>query len=283
MQYTMVGTEHCVLLTVYNTMVNAARGSMGTITLLKWADLSSMGLCFLGPTHVTWPILEVSAQLLPKPNSWQLGRFRWPAVDGRLSHAAGPSVMDPFDCPNWVPVDRRMLTSSCREMVVGKRLALFWGYVLPLWSPRCDGCLRREFLFRLASASLWGTSFCYVRRFATMQPPAHLARFMHAWHTDFCKPLIADSQSICIPLFRTAILWSHPPPVPWMPTDETRPMDSSNGKPSRKCLSEDGSGGNRPVSIHCYSFEAVSCLDDQSRHLEWNPEHVTVRLPLLWL
>jgi hypothetical protein len=62
-----------------------------------------------------------------------------------------------------------------------------------------------------------------------------------------------------------------------MPTDETRPMDSGDrklsmdsgdGKPSRKCFSEDGRGGTKHVRIHRYSFDAVLCLDDQSRHLE---------------
>lgn len=32
-----------------------------------------------------------------------------------------------------------------------------------------------------------------------------------------------------------------------MPTDETRPTDSGDGKPSRKCLSEDGRGETKPT------------------------------------
>jgi len=46
---------------------------------------------------------RVSAQslpMLPMANSWKLCPFHWPAVDGRLSHSTGPSVTDPFDCPN---------------------------------------------------------------------------------------------------------------------------------------------------------------------------------------
>jgi len=43
---------------------------------------------------------RVSAHALPKANSWHLGRVCWPVVDGWLSHSAGPSVTDPFDCPN---------------------------------------------------------------------------------------------------------------------------------------------------------------------------------------
>jgi len=44
---------------------------------------------------------RVLAQLLPMANSWKLSPFCWPTVDRWLSHSAGPSVMDPFDCPNW--------------------------------------------------------------------------------------------------------------------------------------------------------------------------------------
>ena len=53
-----------------------------------------------------------------------------------------------------------------------------------------------------------------------------------------------------------------------MPMDETRPMDSGDGKPDPKSFSEDGRGGTKPVSVHRYSSDAVLCLDNQSRHLE---------------
>ena len=52
-----------------------------------------------------------------------------------------------------------------------------------------------------------------------------------------------------------------------MPADEARPIDSGDGKPSRKYFSEDGRGGTKPVSVRPYSFDAVFCLDDKIRHL----------------
>ena len=51
-----------------------------------------------------------------------------------------------------------------------------------------------------------------------------------------------------------------------MPTDETRPMDSRDGKPDPTGFSKDGREEIEPVSR--YSSDAVMCLDDQSRHIE---------------
>jgi len=61
------------------------------------------GVLFLAAHPFQIANFRVSAQVLPKAHSWQLGRVCWPIVDGWLSHTAGPSVMDPFDCPNWIP------------------------------------------------------------------------------------------------------------------------------------------------------------------------------------
>ena len=49
-----------------------------------------------------------------------------------------------------------------------------------------------------------------------------------------------------------------------MPTDESRPMDGGDGKPSRVSNSEDGKGGTKPVSDHRFSFYAALRLDDYS-------------------
>ena len=96
----------------------------------------------------------------------------------------------------------------------------------------------------------------------------------------FCKHLMADSDryssvSRCPEVQFSDLTHHHCAP---MPTDETRPMDNGDGKPSRKYFSEDGRGNTEPVSVHRYSCDAVLCLYDQSRHLERNMEVITVRL-----
>ena len=68
---------------------------------------------------------------------------------------------------------------------------------------------------------------------------------MHTY-ADFCKHLITDSyHNPSAPNYNSLIL-----PAPPMPTDETRPMDSGDGKPSAKYFSEDGKDGTKPVSVH---------------------------------
>ena len=77
---------------------------------------------------------------------------------------------------------------------------------------------------------------------------------------DFCKRLLADSYRNPS-VFRCAELQSSDlthHQRPQMATDETRPMDSGDGNPCRKCPSEDGRDGTKPVSVHRYSFGAVS-------------------------
>ena len=100
-----------------------------------------------------------------------------------------------------------------------------------------------------------------------------LASFTHARQADNCKRLIADSYhnpSVfrCSELQFPDLTHHRCRPVPPMPTDETRPMDGGDGKPSRKSFSEDGRGGTKPVSDHRYSFYAVLCLDDYCRSLK---------------
>ena len=90
-----------------DTKINyAARRSQGTVhghhcpAKVGWSIL--YGVLFLVAHPFQMANFRVSAQALPKVHSWQLSQVHWPIVDGWLSHTAGPSVMDPFDCPNWI-------------------------------------------------------------------------------------------------------------------------------------------------------------------------------------